>query len=91
MSSMITMPTNMPSALPSGPASDRYRFVVNTKEPHPMAVPTDNAQAPSGVRYGTRPSSRSLTEPNSSIIETSTVPRNIAAYIISAYVYRNTD
>lgn len=56
-----------------------------------MAVPTDNAQAPSGVRYGTRPSSRSLTEPNSSIIETSTVPRNIAAYIISAYVYRNTD
>ena len=48
MNSMMTMPTSMPSALPKGPASDRYMLLEKTKEPQPMAVPTASDQAPSG-------------------------------------------
>ena len=33
------------------PSDLRYWLPVNTNEPQPMALPTDNAQTPVGVRY----------------------------------------
>ena len=67
MNSMTIIPANMPSALPTGPAFSRYKVVVNRNEPHPIAVPTDSDHAPIGDKYASSPSSRSLTEPYSSI------------------------
>ena len=43
---MINKPINKPIVLPNGPASETKDVLVKTKEPHPIAVPTDKANAP---------------------------------------------
>ena len=43
---MMIMPINKPIALPTGPDCFKNELPVKTKEPHPIAVPIDNANAP---------------------------------------------
>ena len=42
----MSIPINKPMMLPTGPALETKELPVTTKEPQPIAVPTDKPKAP---------------------------------------------
>ena len=50
--SIMANPINRPKIDPSGPAWERYVLPVTTRDPQPMADPTDRAQTAKGDKYG---------------------------------------